>query len=407
MNIFQIVTAPFLGALIGWMTNDIAVRMLFRPYKPMYILGIKFHGVIPSNHERLANAISNIITTQLLSKEELSKKIRELLLNQKNIETMVDYAFDANITKLKDKENLSKVSTKLSEILSATLSESIPAVVEKLIQNEGEFANARKMLRQIIYSIVKEIKISPEVAEYVVNKSFDTFLSPENLREIIIEWLNDQNIDAFKKSFDGDFIAELITEVAARPVILSFRKMLERDTEKVEIYIHNLVETRVKKVVIQGVVEIKPAQRFTLETIDSFEDSAFQFIHSYVKNHHKELIDTFNNKINLPTLINNSLMSINPEVITSNEQYYWLKKEISKLIYNELEKNTDKLVDYLLKYFDFKTIIKQRILSFSPQKIETLILEIASRELKFIVYIGGVLGFIIGLIQALWLMFSW
>lgn len=406
MNIFQIITAPFLGGVIGWVTNDIAVRMLFRPYKPLYILGLKFHGAIPSNHERLAGAISNIITTQLLSKDELSKKIRELILNQKNIESMVDYAFDANIQKLKDKENLSNVSLKLSEILSSALSENIPAVAEKLIQNEGEFANARKILRQIIYSIVKEVKISPEVAEYVVNKSFSSFLSPKNIREIIIEWLNEQNIDALKKSFNGDFLAEIITEVAAKPVLVSFRKMMERDTVKVENYIHNLVETRVKKVVIQGVVEIKPAQRFTLETIDSFEESAFQFVHSYVKNHHKELIDTFNNKINLPILIYDSIMAINPEIITSSEQYYWLKKELSKLIYNELEKNTDKLIDYLLTYFDFKTIIKERILSFSPQKIEVLILEIANRELKFIIYIGGILGFVIGLTQALWLMLS-
>jgi hypothetical protein len=35
---------PFIAALIGWMTNYIAVKMLFHPKEPKKFIGITFHG---------------------------------------------------------------------------------------------------------------------------------------------------------------------------------------------------------------------------------------------------------------------------------------------------------------------------------------------------------------------------
>ena len=48
--------APLLGGLIGYITNDIAIRMLFRPHKAKYLFGIHIPftpGIIPKEKGRI------------------------------------------------------------------------------------------------------------------------------------------------------------------------------------------------------------------------------------------------------------------------------------------------------------------------------------------------------------------
>lgn len=70
------IIAPFLGGVIGYITNDIAIRMLFRPHTAKYIFG--FHipftpGIIPKEKGRIAEAVGGVISENLMNKEVLEK----------------------------------------------------------------------------------------------------------------------------------------------------------------------------------------------------------------------------------------------------------------------------------------------------------------------------------------------
>lgn len=68
--------APLLGGLIGYITNDIAIRMLFRPHKAKYLLGIHIPftpGIIPKEKGRIAEAIGGVISENLMNNEVLEK----------------------------------------------------------------------------------------------------------------------------------------------------------------------------------------------------------------------------------------------------------------------------------------------------------------------------------------------
>lgn len=68
--------APLLGGLIGYITNDIAIRMLFRPHKSKYLLGIHIPftpGIIPKEKGRIAEAIGGVISENLMNNEVLEK----------------------------------------------------------------------------------------------------------------------------------------------------------------------------------------------------------------------------------------------------------------------------------------------------------------------------------------------
>ena len=68
--------APLLGGLIGYITNDIAIRMLFRPHKAKYLFGIHIPftpGIIPKEKGRIAEAIGGVSSENLMNKEVLEK----------------------------------------------------------------------------------------------------------------------------------------------------------------------------------------------------------------------------------------------------------------------------------------------------------------------------------------------
>jgi len=70
MEILHIVLPLVLGALIGYVTNYIAVRMLFRPYRAVKIGSrtLPFTpGVIPKNKKRIAKACGAAVESSLFS----------------------------------------------------------------------------------------------------------------------------------------------------------------------------------------------------------------------------------------------------------------------------------------------------------------------------------------------------
>lgn len=75
---YRLVAGPAIGALIGYITNDIAVRMLFRPHRAWYIKG--FHipftpGIIPKERGRIAREVGKAVSENLISGEVLGKNL--------------------------------------------------------------------------------------------------------------------------------------------------------------------------------------------------------------------------------------------------------------------------------------------------------------------------------------------
>ncbi|WP_338823523.1 hypothetical protein MHOCP_17180 [Moorella humiferrea] len=62
---------PLIGAFIGWMTNVIAIRMLFRPRRPVKILFWTLQGLIPRRKAEIAANIAGVVDKDLLPVKEV------------------------------------------------------------------------------------------------------------------------------------------------------------------------------------------------------------------------------------------------------------------------------------------------------------------------------------------------
>lgn len=74
------IAPPLLGAFIGYVTNYIAIRMLFRPLRPWHVLGVRVPltpGIIPGKRHELAERMGEMVGTHLLTAEDVGRGLEK------------------------------------------------------------------------------------------------------------------------------------------------------------------------------------------------------------------------------------------------------------------------------------------------------------------------------------------
>jgi uncharacterized membrane protein YheB (UPF0754 family) len=71
-------TIPAIGGLIGWSTNWLAVKMIFRPIKPRRVLGIRVQGLVGRRQQELATAIGRVVGNHLVEHKDVVKSLNKL-----------------------------------------------------------------------------------------------------------------------------------------------------------------------------------------------------------------------------------------------------------------------------------------------------------------------------------------
>ena len=74
---WQYLTAPVICAFIGWLTNYIAVKMLFRPRNPVNLGICTVHGVFPKRRGALAENLGNAIEKNLINHDDIKKVLSD------------------------------------------------------------------------------------------------------------------------------------------------------------------------------------------------------------------------------------------------------------------------------------------------------------------------------------------
>jgi len=70
---WEIIVMALVGAVIGWFTNYLAIKLIFRPLNPIRIplIGLDFQGLVPKRRGEIAASIGKTVEEQLLSVDDL------------------------------------------------------------------------------------------------------------------------------------------------------------------------------------------------------------------------------------------------------------------------------------------------------------------------------------------------
>lgn len=99
-DVWTWITIPAIGGLIGWSTNWLAVKMIFRPIRARSLLGIRVQGLVPRRQQDLAKAIGRVVGTHLVEHKDIVKGLNKLDLG-KVLGSVLDRGLGPKISELR------------------------------------------------------------------------------------------------------------------------------------------------------------------------------------------------------------------------------------------------------------------------------------------------------------------
>jgi uncharacterized membrane protein YheB (UPF0754 family) len=97
-----LLSIPIISGFIGWVTNWVAIKMLFHPRNPVKFLGLTFHGIFPKRQQQFAEKLGKLVSEELLSFSEIEQKIINPANLQKIMPVVEAHVDDFLRNKLKD-----------------------------------------------------------------------------------------------------------------------------------------------------------------------------------------------------------------------------------------------------------------------------------------------------------------
>ena len=114
-NSITLYSLPLIGAIIGWVTNYLAVKMLFHPRKPIPLGFFTLQGVFPKRQEAFAHKLGQIVSTELFSADDVKRLLHESA-GSEELHRVIDEHIEQVIT-----ERLPKAIPMLQMILNPEL----------------------------------------------------------------------------------------------------------------------------------------------------------------------------------------------------------------------------------------------------------------------------------------------
>jgi len=154
---------PVIAAFIGWLTNRLAIKMLFHPRKAKRILGLRIQGVFPKRQQLFAENLGKLVSREFLSFAGIEEKISNPE-NLKQIMPMIETHVDDFLR--------NKMSNEMP-FLSIFIGEKTVGSLKKIFMQEIEI-----LLPQVMRQYAGKLKHELDL-EHIVTQKVAAFSSDE------------------------------------------------------------------------------------------------------------------------------------------------------------------------------------------------------------------------------------
>jgi len=377
---------PAVGALIGYLTNFVAIKMLFKPVKPYYLFGFKLPftpGLIPAKREKLAEAIARVVKENLLTEESIRKRLNHEKVRESLLQFTESFLAELSVKaplyakelsakfeekRLKELLPLAEVERKGEELIEAVfkrlhgkkvrevLPGSLEREVEKLIDEK---------LEELSTALARQVK-SGELSEVIYAAVYENLLKLKAFLPI----LTDQMASSLARRATT-LLEEVVERAAQEP---SFKAKLSK-----------LIWSRFQELLSR---EVNSESETAVRLKELLKKSLREVVENNAEKRLKEL----------PT-VRALLEKELPELLAGVVEEH--RKEIARILSDRLLEVIERELPVIMEAVDLETLVKERINALPIEEVEEIVLKLIDEELRHITLLGGVLGFLIGLTQVL------
>ncbi|MFJ7975996.1 DUF445 domain-containing protein [Peribacillus sp. NPDC096379] len=372
MNLLlTIIFMVLIGAIIGGSTNYLAIKMLFHPYKAVYLFGKRLPftpGLLPKRQEELATQLGKVVVDHLLTPKSIQNKImnasfkkdmnewiqgevKKVITTEKSLDAMfTQFGVHQPGEKLENYAKefvLNKYDNWLTEYRHQTLDEVLPPKIKEKVSETIPTLSTYILQKGKEYFISEEGKAR---LEFMVNDFFKNRGMFGNMIQMFVG--NGKLVDKVQpeliKFLEQKKTAELITIL----MVGEWSKVKQWEFSKVEDMFGN---EKIKALLLE-----KTAELLAIEEI-----------------------------MNKPL-----------KEITSNMEELIIEKMVPAVLDHGIG-YLSKHITPLIAKLQIAKIVEEQVAGFPMEHLEKIVLSIAKKELSMITYLGALLGGIIGIVQGL------
>lgn len=357
-DIWLILSMAIIGALIGGATNYLAIKMLFKPHRAIYIGRWRLPftpGLIPKRRNDLARSLGKTVTEHLLTPQGMQARLidegfrmkvniwvkREVLRFIRSDRTPRQLLSDLNITV--DINDLhEKTAGFLSRQLEKQTDKELGSLLPIELKEKTELAAGRAAshIQQMLLAYV------------------DSYDGRRKIQELVQNFLQG-------RGFLGSMLSSFMDPNSAvdkiQPVIME-----SIGAEGTYRWLHQLLAGEMDKLLSKKVGEVTEAIG-----VDMVDDAIHQLIRKSIP--FDELLDT-------PI-----------HVYMENAEDKVVEDKLTVLVRRILRRLADQ-VPVIMEQLELSKMVEKEVSGFPLERVEELVLAISNKEFKLITYLGFLLG---------------
>lgn len=255
MHYLELISGPLIGGIIGYSTNYIAVKMLFRPLKPVKIGNYTLPftpGIIPKRKDKLAEAIGNAVGQNLFTKQDMQElfqdsNVRNSILQGvlSKLETVMDASIQDVAKKFVKEETLERKKADITDFLTAKIKNGILELDLGTLIAEGGSSVIKEKFQGGMFSFFLKDDLIASIAE-PIGREVEKYIEAngdEIFRPVVEKQLNE--------------LLEMNTEEALDLLGLDVDKLKEALSQAYDALVSENIEKLLSKFDITGTVQKK------------------------------------------------------------------------------------------------------------------------------------------------------
>ncbi|MED4171614.1 DUF445 family protein [Halalkalibacterium halodurans] len=361
-----------IGAVIGGVTNSLAIKMLFRPYSEKRIGRFRLPftpGLIPKRHDELATQLGRMVVSYLVTSVGIGKKLteasftdsvtewakresRKFLSSDQSLSSILHQNFqveDSEKLVLQQVErwletsydrwfreaNSRTIGMALPEVIVEKVERNLPAIRRMLLTKARDYVASDQGKAQLSVMIDRFLETHGTLGN-MVSMFFSNERLVDKLHPELLKFLNDQETEKWlQKLLDNEW-----------------ERLKEKPLADIQQYVEKEAVVRIGRQVLQTQVPViqwlgKP-------------------LHAWTGPYEEKVAEEW-----VPKLVHVTI----------------------QLLVSQL--------DHMLERLHLEEIVREQVSAFSVERLEELVLSISRKEFKMITYLGALLGGGIGLVQSL------
>ncbi|MDQ0268963.1 DUF445 domain-containing protein [Cytobacillus purgationiresistens] len=373
-----IILMAVIGAIVGGFTNYLAIKMIFKPYHPIYLGKWRLPftpGLIPKRRDKMADQMGDLVVNHLLTAESIQTKflnsnfqtemtvlvqneLSNVLTSERTLNEVLE-GWGLSEGQMKTEQYLNNwIESKYDEMMGTYRDQPLKNVLSPELIAKGE--EKIPVISRLI--ITKGVDyFSSEEGKIRIQRMADDFVSGRSgmLRNMLQMFLGNVNLadkiqPEIVKFLKNEGTADIITALLMK----EWHKLLEKDT--------SLIEEQLEKEKI-----IRIIKGFSYKVI------------------------------NMPVLFHSSISELTVKI-----RPYLIDELTPKSILLSSKWISGK-IEGLMKKLRLNEIVREQVSTFSVQRLEEMVFSIIKSELKMITFLGAFLGGLIGVVQgviAVWIL---